>query len=242
VSRIYRFTQWLWGSLDWIFPPVCGGCGRKGFRWCPDCQQRVIRVPDPVCQCCGVPLLRPGECPSCRESHPPFKAIRSWAVFEGPIRNAIHALKYRRNILLGSALAPNLAGYLTKLGWHADVVIPVPLGKLRLKERGYNQVGLFARPLAAAQDWQYEPQALTRERETRSQVGLSPLERKENITGAFGADPLHVSGKNILLMDDVITTGATLAACADALAKAGARNIYGLTLARAMPYHGLQIV
>jgi ComF family protein len=163
-------------------------------------------------------------------------------VFEGPIRHAIHTMKYGRNAAIGDALAPNLAIYARKLGWRVDMVVPVPLGKQRMKERGYNQVGLLARPLAGLQGWRYLPQVLVRTRETRTQVGLSPLERKENISGAFRAEPILAAGKDILLVDDVVTTGATLAACSDALIKAGARNIYALTLARALPHHGLQIV
>jgi competence protein ComFC len=242
VSRTYRLNQWLWSSLDWLFPPICGGCGRKGFRWCPDCQKQVIRVPDPVCQSCGLPITRPGLCPACADSHLPYKAIRSWVVFEGPIRHAIHTLKYRRNAALGEALAPQLAGYVSELGWRVDLVVPVPLSKQRMKERGYNQASLLARPLAAIQGWRYSSQVLVRTCETRSQVGLSPLERKVNISGAFRAEPIMAEGKTILLMDDVVTTGATLAACSDALGKAGAQTIYGLTLARALLHHGLQIV
>jgi ComF family protein len=163
-------------------------------------------------------------------------------VFEGPIRHAIHALKYGRNVALGDALAPHLAGYARELGWQVDMVVPVPLGKQRMRERGYNQVGLLAMPLAAIQGWRYSPQVLVRMRETRSQVGLSPLERSENIAGAFRAEPVLAAGKSILLVDDVVTTGTTLAACSEALVKAGAQNIYALTLARALPHHGLQIV
>lgn len=213
-----------------------------GFRWCPDCQRQVIRVPDPVCPCCGLPLSFPGLCTTCHESQPSYKAIRSWVVFEGPIRHAIHAMKYGRNTALGDAMAPHLAIYARKLGWRVDMVVPVPLGKQRMRERGYNQVGLLARPLADMQGWRYSPEVLVRTRETRTQVGLSPLERKENISGAFCAEPILAAGKDILLVDDVVTTGATLAACSDALVKAGARNIYALTLARALPHHGLQIV
>jgi len=242
VSGLYRFNKWLWGSLDWLFPPVCGGCNRKGFRWCPDCQKQVIHVPDPVCQCCGLPLSSPGLCPTCQESQPPYNAVRSWAVFEGPIRKAIHTLKYGRNVALGDALAPYLAGYSCKLGWKVDLVVPVPLGRQRMKERGYNQVGLLAMPLAAIREWFYSPQVLVRMRETRSQVGLSPSERMENMSGAFHAEPKLVAGKTILLVDDVVTTGATLAACSEALVIAGAKDIYALTLARALPHHGLQIV
>ena len=242
MSRTFQLDHWLWGSLDWLFPPVCGGCSRKGFRWCPDCQRQVICVPEPVCQSCGLPLSHPGLCTLCHDSPPPYKAIRSWVVFEGPIRHAIHAMKYGRNVALGEAFAPHLAGFVRKLGWRVDLVVPVPLGRQRMMERGYNQVGLIAKPLAAIQGWHYSPDVLVRTRETRSQVGLSPLERKENISGAFRAEPVLAAGKSVLLVDDVVTTGATLAACSDALAKAGAEVVYALTLARALPHHGLQIV
>jgi ComF family protein len=151
-------------------------------------------------------------------------------------------MKYGRNASLGDTLAPHLAVFTRKLGWQVDLVVPVPLGKQRMKERGYNQVGLLARPLAGLLGWRYTPQALVRTRETRSQVGPSPLERKENISGAFRAEPALVVGKDILLMDDVVTTGATLEACSDALVKAGAGKVYALTLARALMHHGLQIV
>ncbi|MDP2994436.1 MAG: ComF family protein [Anaerolineales bacterium] len=168
--------------------------------------------------------------------------MRSWLVFEGPIRHALHKLKYRRNVALGDALAQPFAEYVGTLGWPVDLVIPVPLGKERMKERGYNQVGLVAMPLAAVNHWRYAPRALARSRETRSQVGLTVAERKENVSGAFRADAALVSGATVLLMDDVATTGATLSACATALLDAGVRTVYALTLARALPHHGLNNV
>jgi len=168
--------------------------------------------------------------------------MRSWLAFEGPIRNALHKLKYHRNMALGDALAQPLAEYVGTLGWTVNLVVPVPLGKKRMKERGYNQIGLVAMPLAEINRWQYAPRALARTRETRSQVGLTVAERKENVAGAFRADTELVSGKSILLMDDVATTGATISACAAALLDAGARNVYALTLARALPHHGLNNV
>jgi ComF family protein len=168
--------------------------------------------------------------------------MRSWAIFEGPIRHAIHSLKYYRNVALGDVLARDLVTYVRELGWQVDMVVPVPLGRQRMKERGYNQAGLLAMPVSFVQNWYYSPQAVTRIRETRSQVGLSEMERKENISGAFRAEPGRVSGKMILLMDDVTTTGATMAACSEALKKAGAKAVYALTLARALPHHGLRIV
>jgi competence protein ComFC len=242
VSQTYPLTKWLWFGLDWLFPPVCAGCNRPGFRWCSDCQQHVKSVPEPACQICGLPLSHPGLCPSCKASHPPYEALRSWAVFEGPIRQSLHSLKYHRNVALGDAFARYLAEYVKNMGWQVDMVVPVPLGRQKMKERGYNQAGLLAMPVSYILHLQYSPRAVLRVRETRTQVGLSGLERKENISGAFRADPVRVSGKVVLLMDDIATTGVTLAACSEALQKAGARTVYALTLARALPHHGLRIV
>jgi len=111
-----------------------------------------------------------------------------------------------------------------------------------MRERGYNQVALVAMPLADLNGWQYAPRALARVRETRSQVGLTAEQRKENMQDAFGAEARQVAGKDVLLMDDVATTGATLSACARALLGAGAKSVCALTLARALPHHGLTVV
>jgi competence protein ComFC len=165
--------------------------------------------------------------------------MRSWLVFEGPIRHALHKLKYRRNLALGDALAWHLAEYVSTLGWPLNLVVPVPLGKERSKERGYNQVALVAKPLALINKLRYSPHALVRIRETRSQVGLSIAERRQNVVGAFLGDADLVLKSTVLLMDDVATTGATLASCASALKDAGAKSVYALTLARALPHHGL---
>jgi competence protein ComFC len=165
--------------------------------------------------------------------------LRSWSLFEGPVRQALHSLKYRRNLPLGEVLARQMAEYVCYLGWSVDMVVPIPLGSRRLKERGYNQAGLVAMPLASIQHWRFIPRALVRIRDTRTQVGLTIAERKENVRGAFSAREELVRGKSILLMDDIATTGATLAAGATALMEAGAKNVFGLTLARAGAYHGL---
>ncbi len=230
---------WLWGVLDWLYPPVCGGCSRPGARWCADCQQQVTPVSGSICNICGLPVAGEGLCEGCQLHMPPYTALRSWAVFEGPVRSALHRLKYRRNVALGDALARPLADFCRRLDWPVQVVVPVPLGKERLHERGYNQVGLIAMPLAALNRWRYAPRALSRVRETKSQVGLSAFERQENMQGAFRADPHLVGGYTVLLMDDVATTGATLSAGAEALLSAGAEAVFALTLARALPRHGL---
>ncbi len=158
------------------------------------------------------------------------------------MRSALHRLKYRRNMALGEALARPLADFALAQNWPVDFVAPVPLGRRRLKERGYNQVALIAWPLSVFAGWQYLPAAIRRVRDTASQVGLPAEARRENVRAAFRADDRQVRGKVALIVDDVATTGATLSACAQAFLEAGARSVLALTLARALPHHGLNIV
>ena len=166
--------------------------------------------------------------------------LRSWAVFDSPVQNALHTIKYRRNIGgFGDVLARQIVEFVRSLQWTVDLVIPTPLSRKRLKERGYNQVGLVARPLAYELGLQYAPEALSKVRETRSQVGLTVSERRENVSKAYQANPSMVMRKSVLLMDDVATTGSTIAACTEALLSAGAETIYVLTIARALSHHDL---
>jgi len=151
-------------------------------------------------------------------------------------------MKYRRNIGLGESIALQMTDFVRSLSWPIEMMIPVPLGKNRLKERGYNQVGLVARPLAYRLGLKYEPEALRKMRETRSQVGLTVSQRRENVHDAYQADQKVVKGKSILIMDDVATTGSTISACTEALLSAGAQEIYVLTIARALSHHSLNRV
>jgi ComF family protein len=168
--------------------------------------------------------------------------MRSWAVFDSPVQNALHTLKYRRNIGLGDALALSMVDFVRSFNWKIDMVVPAPLGKKRLQERGYNQVDLVARPLAHELGWVYAPRAMWKTRETRSQVGLSIPQRNENVRAVYQADPAKVKRKSILLMDDVSTTGSTISSGSEALLSAGAQEVYALTIARALSHHDLNRV
>lgn len=168
--------------------------------------------------------------------------MRSWAVFDSPVQNALHTIKYRRNIGLADAIAVDMVEFAQQLNWNVDMLIPIPLGKARLKERGYNQVALVAQPLAYELGISYAPNGARKVRETRSQVGLNAAERRENVRAAYQADPSEVKRKSILLMDDVATTGSTISACAEALLSAGAAEVYALTIARALSHHDLNRV
>jgi hypothetical protein len=146
----YRLYRSLWRGLDWLYPPVCAGCGGAGERWCERCQAGAKRMQGEVCPVCGAMNSGPGVCAQCRTTKPHFKQLRSWAAYEGPLRKALQRLKYKQDLALGEALARPLIELWPGLGWHADLLLPVPLGVARLAERGYNQSALLARPLGLA--------------------------------------------------------------------------------------------
>lgn len=231
VYSLYRF---IWYSLDLIFPPNCGGCGRVGTRWCQDCNDKVITLLPTCCPVCGQKQNDISICSRCRLSRPTYSHLRSWAVFNDEIRNAIHKLKYQNDISLAEILSRPLITLISGFTWSIDIVIPVPLSDIRKKDRGYNQAALIAFPIALAMGMKYRPTALRRVRDTESQVGLTYLQRHENVNGAFLANTKVVNARNVLIVDDVTTSGATLNACADALRLAQAKNVYAVTLARAL--------
>lgn len=232
----YFLYQFSWQILDWVFPPTCGGCEQMGVRWCPICADQVKRIQGEICPCCGE-LSPTGDsevCHRCASVPPHFEQTRSCTEFKGPVREALHRLKYGRDIGLGDPLSKHLIEYYNELKWDIDFVTVVPLSKERLKERGYNQASFLARPFAYAVDKPYAPHLLYRKRNTRSQVGLNAAERRKNVADAFEASPANVRGKTVLVIDDVTTTGSTISACAQALRQAGASAVFGLTLARAV--------
>jgi competence protein ComFC len=132
----YKLYQLIWAGLDLIYPPNCAGCGRAGTSWCEGCQEKVRIIEPPICTYCGRRLKASGLCALCRISPPHFEAIRSWGDFEGPLREALHRMKYQRDIGLGVVLARPLIRYLVEAEWRVEAVVPVPLGVARGRERG----------------------------------------------------------------------------------------------------------
>ncbi|MCS6907961.1 MAG: ComF family protein [Anaerolineales bacterium] len=233
-SSVYPYTLYrgFWKFLDWVYPPSCAGCGRTGVRWCSDCQGSVQRITGELCDRCGLPLPTSAACPTCADRAFILDGLRGYGRYSGPLRNVIHRLKYHRDVSLAETLSLRLIELFLETNWVCDLVVPVPLGVVRRRERGYNQAALIAYPLALAVRIPYSGRALQRVRETSSQVDLGLSQRLENVRDAFWADASSVKGKSVLVVDDVMTTGATINECAKALKEAGARAVFGLVVAR----------
>ena len=243
ISKTFSYYLYrrFWLGVDLLFPPRCIGCGRVGVRFCENCLAGVSRVVPPICKRCG-DAVPEGEilCRQCLKYSPAFAQARSWALMEDSVRQAIHRLKYRRDIALADILAVQLVALVQSLDWPVEAVAAVPLGAQRQRDRGYNQAALLAFPLAMGIGVPWIRRALVRIRETRSQVGLNAFARRRNVAGAFCVrDKRALEGVTVLLVDDVMTTGATLDAAARALLIGGAARVYAITVARASLHHGL---
>jgi ComF family protein len=222
--------------LDLIFPPRCEVCGQHGYVLCGNCVAAFLPVGTAVCTICGEMMDHSdGLCPRCATTPPLFTHIRSAYRFEGGIRQAIHALKYKRRRTIATPLANGMAQILDIPPSTNRVLCAIPLHPDRQAQRGYNQSALLAQELS--RQWQIpelSATALRRIRATESQVDLNYEARQHNVSAAFTAQPELVEGRHIILVDDVCTTGATLNACAEALLSAGAKAVSGVTLARAV--------
>lgn len=216
--------------LDLIFPPRCVGCGLSGALVCEDCWEAFIPLGPQVCPVCGTPIAAKRHC-QLDSTH--FRWARSAFLFEGPCREAIHALKYKRRAPLARVLVEGMITNLHLPDRDFEALVPVPLHSTRLSERGFNQTAVLAEALSA---WWHIPvwsEALTRIRSTRSQIDLGLEDRLTNVSDAFRGNAKIVTGRSVMLVDDVFTTGATLGSCALALRQAGAGDVVAVTLARA---------
>jgi competence protein ComFC len=173
-------------------------------------------------------------CRECASGDLALQGARAVSPHLSPLREAVHGLKYDGLRVLAEPLSLLMAEAWRRTSWRVDVLVPVPLHERRLRQRGYNQSLLLADALSKHLGVPMEEQLLTRERNTLSQVGLSPEERWLNVGGAFRCHGESLQGKDILLVDDVFTTGATLEACAQALKKSGSAHVWALTVTRAI--------
>ena len=220
-------------ALDFLFPQWCVGCGKEGEFICPSCRRLLPRVMSPLCPRCGKPQPSGILCPACVGWRAEIDGIRSPFRFDGVMRQAIHQLKYKNLRALAESLAELLSDYLVANPVPGEVLVPVPLHQKRLRERGYNQSTLLAEELGKLNDLPVVDGCLVRGRHAPPQARTSNVEeRRGNVAGAFVCRDRRLQGKQVLLIDDVSTSGATLDACAAALKSAGAASVWGLVLAR----------
>lgn len=243
-----------------VLPAACLGCGNalpaSGERvgLCAVCASRMRAPAAPCCPRCGQPRdpwerpatrkvdarggrgpesAGPGVCGFCRQWPDALAWARSAAWMEvGPARELVHALKYGGWRVAAGAMADGMVRRCGARVREADLLVPVPLGSRRRRQRGYNQAAVLAAALGARLGVRVAPDALARSRETRSQTTLAPAARWRNVAGAFVATG-SLGGARVVVIDDVLTTGATLAACATALASGGAQGVGAATFARA---------
>jgi len=239
--------DWL---FDWLYPPRCRACrgrilGRDAEYFCEHCREHIQLVGHPLCNVCGRPFPDASgddhECGVCLERPPQFIAARAWACYpredDHPLREVVQKFKYARKVSLGRPLGRLMARgcqeFLREID--ADVIVPVPLYPKRLRWRGFNQSVLLAREVSRAYGIPMDPFLLQRRRETAAQTRLAEEERRRNVRGAFKLDPDRpIRGKRVLIVDDVYTSGATVNECSRTLKQGGAKEIYVLTLARAV--------
>lgn len=229
----------LLSASDLLWPPdcvVCHGRSRREELVCPECRARFVSAAGWRCPLCEVLLPPDNEpCPICGPSTTPILADFSAWWFTPAPREAVHTLKYLDRPELGPYLGNLLGEAMMGRGEvPADMIIGIPLHRTRRRERGYNQSQELASGLAARVGLPCRNDLLRRIRATRSQTLLTPSQRAANVAGAFAvADPAQIKGRRILLVDDVMTTGATLRAAAEALAQAGAGEIRSVTVCKA---------
>ena len=246
------FAECLDSLVDWLYPPRCRACsesiqGRDREYFCSTCWPQIQLVTHPFCTICGRPFPdSSGDdhvCGVCLARTPQYARAHSWACYpreeatEHPLRQVIQKFKYGRRVALGKPLGRLMARGCEEflLTCKAETIIPVPLHPRRLRWRGFNQSVLLARQIGRAYNLPLECFALYRKRDTPPQTQLPEEERRQNMHGAFGlSGKTAVKGKSLLLVDDVYTSGATVNECSRVLKQSGAREVFVLTLARAV--------
>jgi len=237
VPSLTRFASRLGGSWDaaerWLLPGECLVCqqrvGPQDHLICPVCRSRWLPVPTPQCDRCGQPVESGRACRVCPDWPAGFGAVSSAVWLDDAARRVVHLLKYRGWQRVADSLATRMVGLAAVRP--GAVLVPIPLGRSRLKERGYNQSARIARALAGMAGARVDEGLLARVRETASQTALTPDQREANLRRAFAAaGPLP---ERIVLVDDVFTTGATLVSAAKSLLERGVAAVSAVTFARA---------
>ncbi len=231
------------GVLNAVLParcPVSGQVVEKPGLLSPEIWGRLNFINRPFCARCGVRFEIPIEndndiCPACMDHPPIFDAARSVFVYDDVSRSMILAFKHGDQTHLTTSFVPWMVRVIEDFQNNIDVIIPVPLHRLRFIARRYNQAGLLARGVARVIQKPFLPGVLVRVKRTVSQGHMTAIQRAENIAGAFAVRRSDIiAGQSVLLVDDVYTTGATVMACAKSLKRAGARAVYVVTIARVM--------
>lgn len=222
----------MWRALlDLCFPPRCAACDvLSDTPFCFACAASLYPVTSPLCPRCGLPFDGGVDhlCAECVAAPPPYARARAAFRYGAQVQHAILRLKYASRPDLARRLAPLLPPLPD-----CDLVVPVPLHRRRLASREYNQALLLAR--AAWPRMYIDPLALWRSRDTPPQTSLRGAARRRSLRAAFGASHRRVAGRRVVIVDDVLTTGATAAECARTLRKAGATRVEVVTLARTVP-------
>ena len=223
---------WLRSFADALWPPRCLACDAPAWDGpleglCRLCAAGLLVLSHP-CRRCGReagPYAETDPCPTCRGEALDVDGVVAPVRYRGPARDLVLALKFGRRTPAARPLGVLLADALASAGCPGDLLVPVPLSRARLRVRGHNQADEIARVVAARTGLDRDARALVRVRDVRPQSGLSKARRRTNPRGAFRALRPRVEGRCVLLVDDVVTTGATAGACARALRRAGARRV-----------------
>ncbi|MFC1953114.1 ComF family protein [Chloroflexota bacterium] len=220
-------------ALDLLFPQWCIGCGKEGVMLCSSCRSLLPGIMPPLCPLCGKPQSSGIHCSNCVSWQAEIDGIRSPFRFEGTMRQAVYHLKYRNLKALVPFLAKLLSDYLVKYSVPGEVLVPVPLHRKRLRERGFNQSGLLTIELGKLICLPVVDDCLIRQLYVSSQARTSNVEeRQTNVVDAFICRNDSLKDKRVILIDDVATSGATLDACAGVLKESGVASVWGLVLAR----------
>ena len=224
--------------LDLVFPKTCLGCGRPGRYLCDNCLSK-LKLLKPVCPYCERPSIDGFTHAKCRKIYCLDGLTSIWD-YEGAVKRAILALKYKYSTEVGKELSESFVSALksqdsSSLPPDSSILIPIPIHWLRENVRGFNQSEEVGRVVAREMGWKFDDQLLVKTKQTPSQAELSVEERKQNLRGVFALAPhdsLFIIPNSIVLFDDVFTTGSTLKEAAKVLKRAGVKKVWGLTIAR----------